>query len=215
MGATSPTRPSSTRRTLTSTPRRDGAAPPVRVTRRIDYKQDNRGYLHDLRYQVFIVDVASGERRRLTGDEPDPADYNFPQWSPDGKHIAASRPNHNGMQSQLALIDVTTGGITLVGPEEGTCRRLLLVARWRADHLLRRHADRPTRPISSSTPSPIGGDEAPHRRPAGRCRWPGSRRSSGRRSRSGSTSARSSSTRSAPGRAALQSSTARPAASSR
>jgi len=100
-------------------PTPEGAAPKVRVTRRLDYKQDNRGYLHDLRYQVFIVDVASGERRRLTGDGPDPADHNFPQWSPDGKILAVGRPNHNGMRSQLALIDVTTGGITLVGKEAG------------------------------------------------------------------------------------------------
>ena len=101
-------------------PEPEGAAPKVRVTRRLDYKQDNRGYLHDLRTQVFIVDVASGERRRLSGDEPEPADYNFPQWSPDGRTIAASRPNHNGMQGQLALLDVATGGMTLLGPEEGT-----------------------------------------------------------------------------------------------
>jgi dipeptidyl aminopeptidase/acylaminoacyl peptidase len=100
-------------------PEPEGAAPKVRVTRRIDYKQDNRGYLHDLRYQIFIVDVASGERRRLTGDGPSPADHNFPQWSPDGKTIAVGRPNHNGMQSQLALIDLATGGVTLIGNEEG------------------------------------------------------------------------------------------------
>jgi dipeptidyl aminopeptidase/acylaminoacyl peptidase len=88
----------------------------VRVTRRIDYKQDNRGYLHDTRSQVFVVDVASGERRKITGEA---VDYNFPQWSPDGKTIAAQRPNHNGMQSQLALIEVASGKTTLIGPEEG------------------------------------------------------------------------------------------------
>ena len=100
----------------------DDAAPKVRVTRRVDYKQDNRGYLHDTRSQVFVVDVASGARRRITGEA---ADFNFPQWSPGtpegggGKTIAAQRPNHNGMQSQLALIDVATGQTTLVGPEQG------------------------------------------------------------------------------------------------
>jgi dipeptidyl aminopeptidase/acylaminoacyl peptidase len=92
-------------------------APKVRVTRRIDYKQDNRGYLHDTRNQIFVVDVASGERRRITREA---ADYNFPQWSPDGAKIAAQRPNHNGMQAQLALIDVASGETTLIGPEEGT-----------------------------------------------------------------------------------------------
>ena len=88
----------------------------VRVTRRIDYKQDNRGYLHDTRSQIFVVDLASGERRRITSDA---ADYNFPQWSPDDRTIAAQRPNHNGMQSQLALIDVASGATTLIGPEAG------------------------------------------------------------------------------------------------
>ncbi len=101
------------------TPLADDAPPPVRVTRRIDYKQDNRGYLHDLRYQIFVVDVASGARRRLTGDEPNPADYTFPAWSPDGKTIAVGRPNNNGMGSQLALLDVATGAQTRVGPEGG------------------------------------------------------------------------------------------------
>src|SRR5690606_11935542 len=35
------------------------AAPRVRVTRRIDYKQDGRGYLGDVRSHVWLVDVAS------------------------------------------------------------------------------------------------------------------------------------------------------------
>ena len=134
-------------------PTPEDSAPKVRVTRRLDYKQDNRGYLHDLRYQVFIVDVASGERRRLTGDGPEPADHNFPQWSPDGKIIAVGRPNHNGMQSQLALINVTTGGITLVGKEEG----VVGVWSWSPDGsriIYWATPARPTRPISSLTPSP-------------------------------------------------------------
>ncbi|MGN6812786.1 MAG: S9 family peptidase, partial [Thermomicrobiales bacterium] len=105
------------------------APPPVRVTRRIDYKQDNRGYLNDVRNQTFVVDVTSGARRRLTGDGPDPADHNFPQWSPDGRTIAAKRPSHNGMRSRLALIDVATGAETLVGAEEG----VLSVWSWSPD----------------------------------------------------------------------------------
>src|SRR5699024_7686984 len=37
------------------------APPPVRVTRRIDYKQDGRGYLADKRLQVWVVGIESGE----------------------------------------------------------------------------------------------------------------------------------------------------------
>src|SRR5579875_3438350 len=39
---------------------------PVHVTSRLDYKSDGRGYLGDIRGQVWIVDVDSGERRMLT-----------------------------------------------------------------------------------------------------------------------------------------------------
>ena len=44
----------------------------------------------------------------------------MPQWSPDGKTIAAKIPLRNGMEGQLGLIDVATGDVTRVGPEHGT-----------------------------------------------------------------------------------------------
>ncbi len=91
-------------------------APQVRSTRRIDYKQDGRGYLDNVRQQVWLLDVASGERRRLTSTL---ADHAAPQWSPDGTQIAAAVQSHNGMCNQLALIDVASGEQTLVGPEMG------------------------------------------------------------------------------------------------
>ncbi|HEY7037084.1 MAG TPA: S9 family peptidase [Thermomicrobiales bacterium] len=92
-------------------------APPVRVVRRIDYKQDNRGFLNDVRQRVWVVDVAGGARRMLTNTADD---HNFPQWSPDGKTLAVKVPNRNGMASQLGLIDVDSGETTLVGPRDGT-----------------------------------------------------------------------------------------------
>ncbi|MGI8476091.1 MAG: prolyl oligopeptidase family serine peptidase, partial [Thermomicrobiales bacterium] len=88
----------------------------VRVTRRVDYKQDNRGYLADLRGQVWIVEVETGERRMLTGGA---FDHNQPQWSPDGERIAAKVPTKNGMCSHLAVVDVQSGQVTEVGPEGG------------------------------------------------------------------------------------------------
>jgi dipeptidyl aminopeptidase/acylaminoacyl peptidase len=63
-----------------------------------------------------VVDVASGERRQVTTDY---VDYCFPEWSPDGKRLAAQVPNRNGMCSQLALIAVETGETQLIGPERG------------------------------------------------------------------------------------------------
>ena len=91
-------------------------APPVRVTARIDYKQDSRGYLDDVRPHTWVVDVESGQRRRLTSI---PFDHNFPSWSPDSSKIALKISNHNGMQSQLGILDVESGELTFVGPEDG------------------------------------------------------------------------------------------------
>ncbi|MEO9254615.1 MAG: hypothetical protein ABI305_03685, partial [Tepidiformaceae bacterium] len=93
-------------------PPAEGAAPPVRVTDRIDYKQDNRGYLGDSRDQIFIVEVASGECRQLTHEL---SNHVFPRWSPDGSLIAAAISTHNGMRSRLALIPVDGGEATLLG----------------------------------------------------------------------------------------------------
>jgi dipeptidyl aminopeptidase/acylaminoacyl peptidase len=91
--------------------------PAVRVTRRLDYKQDNRGYLNDVRTQVFVVDVASGERRQLTSATDD---HWYPQWSPDGQTIAARISTENGIYSELGLIDVGSGHTRRIGPPTGT-----------------------------------------------------------------------------------------------
>jgi len=92
------------------------APPPVRVVRRIDYKQDNRGFLNDTRMQVMLVSAENGEIRQLTREA---VDHTEPQWSPDGRTIAAKVSNRNGMHSQLALVDVATGAVEVVGPEDG------------------------------------------------------------------------------------------------
>jgi dipeptidyl aminopeptidase/acylaminoacyl peptidase len=91
-------------------------APKVHVTRRLDYKQDNRGWLNDVRTQVFVVDVSTGVRRRLTSE---PSDLWHPQWSPDGHSIAARLTTNNGVMSQLVLVDVATGAARRIGPERG------------------------------------------------------------------------------------------------
>nr|MBA3276200.1 S9 family peptidase [Chloroflexia bacterium] len=95
----------------------DEAAPGVRAFRRLDYKQDNRGYLYDKRLQVMVVDVESGERRQLTSALVDHTD---PQWSPDGRQIALKVLNRNGMHQQLAVMEVAIGDRTLVGDADWT-----------------------------------------------------------------------------------------------
>lgn len=95
--------------------------PKVRVTRRLDYKLDGRGYLGDARTHVWVVDVASGGRHRVTFDL---VDHGEPAWSPDGRWIATAR--HDGLtaSSQLLLtpVDDGDGPPVVVGPSGGLVR---------------------------------------------------------------------------------------------
>ncbi len=70
-----------------------GAAPKVRVTRRMDYKMDGRGWLGDRREHVFVVDIATGTRRRITTEL---VDHHSPKWSPDGSAIATTAGKVDG-----------------------------------------------------------------------------------------------------------------------
>ncbi|HVL23464.1 MAG TPA: S9 family peptidase, partial [Thermomicrobiales bacterium] len=98
------------------TPRDPGAPPAVRVITRIDYKQDNRGYLNDVRHQVMVVDVASGDRRQVSTEL---WDHSAPQWSPDGTKLAAKISNRNGMHSELGVLPVDGGAAVRVGWQDG------------------------------------------------------------------------------------------------
>jgi len=91
--------------------------PKVRAFRRLDYKQDNRGYLYNTRLQVMVADVASGTSRQVTTNL---VDHTEPQWSPDNRRIAVKVINRNGIYQQLGIVDVETGVVTLVGDEDWT-----------------------------------------------------------------------------------------------
>jgi dipeptidyl aminopeptidase/acylaminoacyl peptidase len=97
-------------------PRDKDLPPAVRAIRRIDYKQDNRGYLNDVRHQVMIVSVESGERRQVSSALND---HSAPQWSPDASTLAAKVANRNGMHSTLSLLPVDGGEPTTVGWDDG------------------------------------------------------------------------------------------------
>lgn len=101
----------------TEAPRDADQPPAVRVIRRIDYKQDNRGFLNDVRHQVLTVDVASGERRQVSSEL---RDHSAPAWSPDGTKIAAKVSNRNGMHSTLAIFPLDGGEPTPIGWEDGS-----------------------------------------------------------------------------------------------
>ncbi len=95
--------------------------PVVRVTSRVDYKADDIGFLDNSRLQVWVARVDSGESARMT-DEP--ADFNAPLWSPDGKTIAAGLAASDSDGSLLALIDVDSSALTRIGEDHG------IIAQW-------------------------------------------------------------------------------------
>ncbi len=56
-------------------------APTVRVVRRLRYKQDGVGWVHDRYQHIWMLDVGSGDLVQLTDGE---CDYGDPRWSWDG-----------------------------------------------------------------------------------------------------------------------------------
>lgn len=92
----------------------DPRGPTVRVTRRDDYRLDGVGFIGEARPGVFLVDLAGGGPRRLT---PEGTDFVLPQWSPDGRLIAAAVGPY--YRARLGLVEVDTGQVTLVGPAGG------------------------------------------------------------------------------------------------
>ncbi|HEX5417955.1 MAG TPA: S9 family peptidase [Chloroflexota bacterium] len=147
---------------------KEEAAPRVRATRRIDYKQDGRGYLGDARRQVVLVDVTSGERRQLTTSL---FDHAFPEWSSDGQTIAVQVSYRNGMCSRLALVSVASGERREIGAEEGIVStwawsprgdRIILTGdttnTWQTDFFLYEVASGELRRLTDDLPClPIGG----------------------------------------------------------
>jgi dipeptidyl aminopeptidase/acylaminoacyl peptidase len=57
----------------------------VRVLTRLRHKLDSVGFLPETNYQIFVLDVDSGELTQLTSG---PYDCLDPAWSPDGNYIA-------------------------------------------------------------------------------------------------------------------------------
>ena len=108
-------------------PKKD-AAPVVRVTNRIDYKQDVRGYLNDVRAQVYVVDVSTGQKRMVTGAA---VDHMAAAWSPDGTQLAVGVATNNGMVSRLGLVPADREGaeVSFITPDGG----VVATCAWSAD----------------------------------------------------------------------------------
>jgi dipeptidyl aminopeptidase/acylaminoacyl peptidase len=85
----------------------EGPGPVVRVTRRLDYKEDVRGYLGERRKHVHVVGTDQGiPWKQVTGDG---RDHTQPSWSPDGRRLAVRVADHVGTRSALLLLDPDGG----------------------------------------------------------------------------------------------------------
>lgn len=92
-------------------------APRVRSTTRLDYKQDNRGYLNNVRHQLYVLDLETRESRQLSADYKD---HDFPLWSPDSKQIAVKVSDQNGMHNVLQLFSLEDEKPIEIGWPEGS-----------------------------------------------------------------------------------------------
>lgn len=106
-------------------------APSIRVVRRLRYKQDGIGWVHDRYRQIWTLDLDSTELRQLTASE---CDYGQPRWSWSGRHLAFTatyrEQNVSGGYGQIMIHDF----------EQGVTRPLMkdwtgaaLSPQWRAD----------------------------------------------------------------------------------
>ncbi len=81
-------------------------SPRVRVTSRLDYKQDGRGFVGEARRQIFVVAAAGAEPKQLSTRS---FDHQAPAWSPDGRMLATSVVHTPGLGAELCVLDVSTG----------------------------------------------------------------------------------------------------------
>ncbi|MGQ9569129.1 MAG: S9 family peptidase [Anaerolineae bacterium] len=106
-------------------------APTIRVVRRLRYKQDGVGWVHDRYRHLWTLDVESGDLTQLTDGE---CDYGEPRWSGDGKRIAcmamAREQNAELGQGRVWVLDLDQGTATDPFPE---WRGAGVSPQWRAD----------------------------------------------------------------------------------
>ncbi len=94
-------------------------AKPYRVTRFV-YRFNDLGYLDDVIQSIYVVEVASGEARRLTDDLLLNA---APQWSPDGTELLIMSSMYpdtpKNFYGRLRVIDVASGETRTLTDEWG------------------------------------------------------------------------------------------------
>jgi dipeptidyl aminopeptidase/acylaminoacyl peptidase len=99
-------------------------APDIRVVRRLRYKQDGVGFVHDRFAQIWVLELESGELVQVTDSE---CDYSEPAWSGVGDRLAfvgMAREQDRALgQGQLFVSAYPGGAPELLMPEwVGACR---------------------------------------------------------------------------------------------
>ena len=92
---------------------------PVRVITRVDYKEDGFGIPNEQHFQIFLLDLETSEIRKLTEGRFDHAALT---WSPDGTTLGSTQRTRIGLTSQVFLIDIGSGKLELIGPEDHAVR---------------------------------------------------------------------------------------------
>jgi dipeptidyl aminopeptidase/acylaminoacyl peptidase len=105
-------------------PRPGVPAPTIKVVRRLRYKLDGAGWVHDRFAQIWVLDLPSGELTQITDSE---CDYSEPKWSLHGDRLAfiglAREQNSALGQGQIFVCDVPHGTPQRLLPDwQGACR---------------------------------------------------------------------------------------------
>ena len=97
-------------------------APTVKVVRRLRYKQDGVGWVHDKFKQIWVLDLDTADLAQVTHSE---CDYSAPKWSNHGSRIAfvgmAREQNTPLGYGQILTCDFPAGEPSLLLPDwQGT-----------------------------------------------------------------------------------------------
>ena len=105
-------------------PRPGIPAPNVKVVRRLRYKQDGAGFVHDTFSQIWVLELSTGDLMQITNSE---CDYSEPKWSHGGGKLAfiglAREQNVALGQGQIFISDYPGGEPKRLLPDwQGACR---------------------------------------------------------------------------------------------
>lgn len=111
----------------------EGLSVPPRVIETMWYRLDGDGYFQQQRHHLYLVDVESGDHRKLF-DKDATGFFSF-DWSPDGTRLAVAANTAKDAllkpwKSRIYLVDAKTGAAKLVPEQEDGDREAV---RWSPD----------------------------------------------------------------------------------